>query len=174
MPSPLGHALGGLAAAWLIAPPRSVVSRTHVGGLRASGPFAAAAVAPDLDLLVGTHSTYTHSIGAVGLVLAAAVVWTRADLRWSLALAAAYTSHLLLDWLGSDATSPVGIMALWPFRADHYLSDAFLFDSISRRYWLGWTFVAQNATAILREIAILGPLALVAYLLARRRSVGAG
>ena len=140
----------------------------------ASGPFAAAAVAPDLDLLAGTHSTYTHSIGAVALVFVAALVVTRGQIRRALAIAGAWATHVLFDWMGSDTSARIGVMALWPFSTDHYQSSLYVFDAISRRYWMGWTFVAQNATAILREIAILGPLALVAYLLARRRSVGAG
>lgn len=173
MPSPLGHALGGAAAAWLIAPPSSTRTPGARHALRASLPFMLAAIAPDFDLLAGTHSTYTHSVGAVALVLVLALLWTRGRFRWSLALAAAYASHILLDWLGSDATVPVGIMALWPFRSEHYLSDVFLFDSISRRYWLGWPFVVHNTIAVLKEIVILGPLAAIAARREwRRRGVG--
>ena len=56
---------------------------------------------------------------------AAVVVWTAVTLRtvdwstprsWRLAVAcaAAWASHVLLDWLGTDAMAPIGVMALWP------------------------------------------------------------
>ena len=35
--------------------------------------------------------------------------------RLALATGLAYATHTLLDWLGTDASPPIGIMALWPF-----------------------------------------------------------
>jgi membrane-bound metal-dependent hydrolase YbcI (DUF457 family) len=129
---------------------------------------AALGVLPDADLLVGLHSRYTHSIGAAALVagLAAAAwpYWSRrvepdAPPRWMFALAcsAAWATHILLDWLGSDTTPPIGIMALWPFSSGFYQSDLHWFSAISRRYWLP-DFFRMNLLAALREVVMLGPL----------------
>lgn len=156
MPSPLGHALGGIAIGWLVAP------RLGRGATTAGLAYAAMAVAPDLDLLVGSHSTYTHSVGAVGLVFVAAWALSKRP-RVAAAIAAAWASHLLLDWLGSDTSPPIGIMALWPFSHAHYQSGLYVFDAISRRYWLPEQFVWLNLRAALKEVVILGPVAGVSY-----------
>jgi hypothetical protein len=158
VPSPIGHALGGAAAGWCLASERPRWPQTAV--------FAALGVLPDLDLLVDLHSTYSHSIGAAALVgLAAAFLPASLRARWSslgrasfaLACAAAYGSHIVLDWLGSDTTPPIGIMALWPVSSAFSQSDLHVFHAISRRYWLP-SFWTMNLTAAVREIALLAPL----------------
>ena len=154
MPSPIGHALGAAAAGWAIDGRRPTWRSTAV--------LVAVGLAPDLDLLAGSHSTYTHSLGAVALVTAAAWAVTR-DPRWALALGAAWASHLLLDWMGSDTSQPIGIMALWPFSTAHYQSTLYVFDAISRRYWLPEQFIWGNLRAAAREAAILLPALASAY-----------
>jgi membrane-bound metal-dependent hydrolase YbcI (DUF457 family) len=183
MPSPLGHALAGVSAAWLAGGrlPSSLHRTLSIPG-RASPPsvevssrqmevalFTTAAIAPDLDLLFSTHSTYTHSVGAILLVslLTLACVGER-HWRIALAVAAAWGSHVLLDWLGSDTSPPIGIMALWPFDSGYYQSSLSLFDAISRRYWLPEQFIIGNLRAALKELLILGPLALAAHALRTR------
>ena len=82
--------------------------------------------------------------------------------RLALACVAAYASHVLLDWLGSDSSPPIGVMALWPFSRAYYESDLHVFMAISRRYYQGWRFVTQNVLAVSLELLILVPaLALV-------------
>lgn len=125
--------------------------------------YGAIAAAPDLDLLVGSHSTYTHSVGAVVVAFVATLIVGGGRLRTALAVAAAWGSHLLLDWLGSDTSPPIGIMALWPLTTEHYQSSLHVFEAISRRYWMGSVFVVQNVRAVAREIAILGPIAALAF-----------
>jgi hypothetical protein len=126
-------------------------------------------VLPDGDLLVGMHSRQTHSLGAAALVAGLAAVapdrWREAlgagsRLRFALACGAAWGSHVLLDWLGSDSTAPIGIMALWPVSSAFYQSDLHWFMAISRRYWLP-DFFRMNALAAVRELLILGPAALL-------------
>jgi inner membrane protein len=90
-------------------------------------------MAADLDLLVGAHSGPTHSIGATCVVGFLTYVVGRRG-RFALAVSAAYASHILLDWLGSDSAPPIGIMALWPFTREYYESSLHLFYAISRRY----------------------------------------
>jgi membrane-bound metal-dependent hydrolase YbcI (DUF457 family) len=197
MPSPLGHAVAGLAAGWLIAgapAPRSrrkstsptaptartapsapVADQPWISTWRGAIVFAGLAVSPDLDLLFHAHSMYTHSIGAALIVMLAVAALTPAHARrWTAAFAcaAAYASHTLLDWMGNDTTPPIGIMALWPFTSDYYESNLHFFMAITRRYWLPgfWT---HNLIAMLREIGTLVPLALVIYFLRRRRATPA-
>src|SRR5262245_21098986 len=77
MPSPLGHALAGLAAAWGsdLVPgrrkPRTAAPNASFFS-RAGGWLTVAcvglAVLPDLDLATRTHRAISHSIGAVILV----------------------------------------------------------------------------------------------------------
>lgn len=124
-------------------------------------PFALLGALPDVDLLFGTHSTYTHSLGATLIVLLAARAVT-GRWAWAFGAAFAYGSHILLDWLGNDTTPPIGIMALWPFTWEFYESSVHAFMPISRRYWLPG-FVQHNLTAVMREILIVGPFALLAY-----------
>jgi LexA-binding, inner membrane-associated putative hydrolase len=167
--------LGGVIAGWLIAGREGGSTSTSAGhrptrgrAWRQGGTFAVVGAAPDLDLLAGTHSTYTHSIGAAALTALAVLLWHRGrQPRLALACAAAVASHILLDWLGSDTTPPIGIMALWPFTREFYQSPFFVFMAITRRWWLP-QFYTWNLVAALREVAILGPIAFVVGALRRR------
>lgn len=190
MPSPVGHALAGLAAGWAVAPPCGFARR----GLRRGAVFALAAILPDLDLLTSVHRGPTHGVGAA--VLAGAVAWawcafaqsgTRSPRRpvvrgegraraggppwrFGLAVGAAWGTHTLLDWLGADTSPPIGLMALWPFSRGYYASHLDLFLAVSRRYWRP-DFLALNLHAIAREIVLLAPLA-AAVILFRGQSSG--
>jgi inner membrane protein len=178
VPSPLGHMLGGIAAGWLVAgAPAIVRDRKRTAALRDAAVYACLAVLPDLDLLVGPHRGPTHSIGAaLAIGLAAAIarrtgagagLW-RTPAVAAAACAAAYGSHVLLDWLSSDTSAPIGLMALWPLSRDYYASDLHVFMAISRRYHQGWSFVRQNVAAVVREAAILLPLVAVVAMVRRR------
>ena len=125
---------------------------------------------PDADLLMGLHSGPTHGLGAAAVVGLAAMVLWRLSPAAALAVAGAYASHTLLDWLGNDTSPPIGIMALWPFSRQYFQSDLRLFHAISRRYWLSEQFIWGNLRAVLREVLILGPIA-TGVLLARGWSV---
>ena len=131
----------------------------------------AAAVAPDIDFLFGRHNRETHSLAAAVVAGVVMYVWKR-NPRVALAVTLAWVSHVLFDWLGSDTTPPLGVMALWPFSSEYYFSNAFFFEAISRRYWLD-NFITHNLWAVTSEILILGPVLLIVTLLrsrARRRS----
>jgi inner membrane protein len=166
MPSPIAHGIAGAVAGWTIDAPAS-------GSLRRVALYTSMGMAADLDLLVGAHSGPTHGLGAAAIV--GVVTWlilrrrgSSAGTRTACATAIAYASHTLLDWLGTDSSAPIGIMALWPFSRGYYESSWHVFLAISRRYWLPefWTF---NLYALARELLILVPIALV-VLLVRRRS----
>ena len=167
MPSPVAHAIAGVLTGWLVDPPPR-------GSAWTVATFAAAGMAADLDLLVGAHSGPTHGIGAALIV--GAVSWIILRRRHvpgsgsrACATTLAYASHTLLDWLGTDSSPPIGIMALWPFSHRYFESPWHVFMAISRRYWVPefWTF---NALALARELVILLPLAWLVFT-ARRRPV---
>ena len=88
-------------------------------------------------------------------------------LRFAGAVMAAYASHTLLDWLGTDSSPPIGIMALWPFSSEYYESHLHLFRAISRRYWLQ-EFWTSNARALAGELAILLPVIALVFFVRRR------
>src|SRR5262245_38049701 len=179
MPSPVGHALGGIAAGWLVTGTGN--RARHPGRAEMAAPewttrrtalYAAAGAAADLDLLTKWHRGPSHSLGAA--VLVGVVAWLvtrgtgRRDPRTAFAIAAAYASHVLLDWLGSDTRPPIGIPALWPISQAYYESSLHLFAAVSRRYWLAefWTY---NLYALGRELLILGPIVIALYLTRRNR-----
>lgn len=193
MPSPIGHALAGVAAGWLVTRPipRAAGASRLVPWLQPLA-FGAAATLPDVDLAFGLHSGPTHGLGAAlmfGLAVLA-LAGTRAGARFAAplagawpgpvapgparvrlaaAMALAYATHTLLDWMGNDTTPPIGIMALWPFSAEYYQSDLYVFMAISRRYWLPgfWT---HNVTAVARETAVLAPVVVAVWMLRRPRT----
>ena len=171
MPSPVGHALAGVAAGLLIAGGRvSAVAVQSTGWAsirnalshRHVALFGLLGVAADADFLFGVHSSYTHSVGATVVVAAVGcVLGTRRGVRFAGAVAAAYGSHSLLDWLGSDAVAPIGVMALWPLSSDFFLSDRYWFMSVCREYWLT-TCWWHNTEGVVREVLLLGPVLLAA------------
>ena len=165
MPSPIGHALGGAIVSLVMAPNRFGAWSLGLGR-NAFTLVTLAAVLPDLDFTWGGHNRETHSLGAALLAGAAVLAWTRGrNPRLALAVTLAWSTHVLFDWLGSDDTPPLGVMALWPLNRNFYFADAFVFEAISRRYWLP-NFVGHNVWAITKEILMLGPI--VAMLLFRK------
>ena len=167
MPSPVGHALGGIAAGCAILP-SPYRSRLAV--------FAIAGMMADLDLILPiTHRGPAHSITAAVLAFGVALVvlaWrnpSRLSIRLAVAIGAAYLTHVLFDWLGEDSGPPSGIMALWPFSSNFYVSGLDVFNGIERRSWLP-EFWWGNAVSVIREIVILGPLTWLALILSSRRT----
>ncbi len=174
MPSPVGHALGGclvaLVAEVLLPTASDVRSPRRVLRLPLVTAAAVAAVLPDVDFLWARHGMETHSLGAA--VLAGGLVrwWRGPGGRWPAVVAAGWASHVLFDWLGSDDTAPLGVMALWPLSSESFFAYAYVFEAISRRYWLDG-FLAHNTWAVTTEVLMLGPLVALATLAAswRRR-----
>jgi membrane-bound metal-dependent hydrolase YbcI (DUF457 family) len=172
MPSPIGHALGGVAAVWsadLVDP-----------GPDASGRllllYMALAAAPDLDLLVpGSHRMATHSLFAMLLVFMIAGAVTGQVTRWRTATlcAAAYGSHLLMDWLGADSVPPRGIQLLWPISDRWFISDLDIFRQTARQHFLAPAVIGQNAIAVLQEVAIVAPIVALLWWARRRRALRA-
>jgi membrane-bound metal-dependent hydrolase YbcI (DUF457 family) len=173
MPSPLGHALAGAAIAWVAQSTQRKKSNRFDGVVLAA--CMCLAIAPDLDFVYRpAHRMMTHSVTAVLFV--AVVAWLSARrtypdraLRLSLVCGLAYGSHLLLDWLGNDTKAPAGVQLAWPFHGTWYISHRRLFAATHTGGMLQPETLAANAVAVLREILILGPVTLAAWLLSRRR-----
>ncbi|HUQ89626.1 MAG TPA: metal-dependent hydrolase [Vicinamibacterales bacterium] len=122
---------------------------------------AVAGVLPDIDFAWGGHNRETHSLGAALIAGVIVLAWKRSP-RLAIAVTLSWSTHVLFDWLGSDDTPPLGVMALWPLNSNFYFANAFVFDAISRRYWLD-NFITHNAWAVAREILILAPIAFIAF-----------
>jgi membrane-bound metal-dependent hydrolase YbcI (DUF457 family) len=176
MPSPIGHALAGVAVAWAgdlvpgnrawrsVSGPASWYERAG-GGLTLV--CAGLAASPDLDLAFVAHRTVTHSLFAVcvvGLVAAVVAARTRRPVaRIALMCAAAYGSHLLMDWLGTDHYPPPGLQVFWPI-GRYYISGFDVFRQTQRFYLFSRETLYTNITALVQEVAILVPTATVLWL----------
>jgi hypothetical protein len=154
VPSPVGHAIGGLIVGEVLAPSALLIC-TVAGAL------------PDIDFAWGGHNRETHSLGAAVIAGLVVLGWKRSP-RLALAVTLSWLTHIVFDWLGSDDTPPIGVMALWPINSNFYFAHAFVFEAISRRYWLG-NFFTHNAWAVIKEVLILGPVAIIAFLWQVRR-----
>jgi inner membrane protein len=184
MPSPIGHALAGVAVAWttdIVAPSlsRGQTGKAGLTPMSKAGltpmtmtptlvvTCAVLAALPDLDLLgPGFHRTWTHSVTAVIIVTIIAAAVTGQVTRWRTALVcgAAYASHLLLDWLGADQFPPYGIELFWPFSDRWYISGWDIFRQTARLHFFAPEIVRQNVLAVAQEVAILAPVLLVLWL----------
>jgi membrane-bound metal-dependent hydrolase YbcI (DUF457 family) len=192
MPSPLGHALAGMAAAWAVdvLPGRRVfrtTSPTAPSVARTSGALtlvaAALGVAPDLDLFLAQHRAITHSVGAVMIVFIVAIVvtgWVRGKVqrskfkvqsvgRVAAICAAAYASHLLLDWLAVDRRLPFGLQLWWPFSDGWYVSGLDVFPQTERRNLLSLATLRINLRAMSFEAAVMLPILGLVWLASRVR-----
>jgi membrane-bound metal-dependent hydrolase YbcI (DUF457 family) len=170
MPSPVGHALGGAIVA-LAMGPKQLAAWGMGPGRNAFTLVVLAAIVPDMDFAWGGHNRETHSLGAAVIAGLVVCAWQRSP-RLAIAVTLSWVTHVLFDWLGSDDTPPLGVMALWPLDSNFYFANAFVFEAISRRYWLD-NFIPHNAWAVIKELLILGPLAVLlmgARWRARRRS----
>ena len=190
MPSPIGHALAGAAIAWSV---RGGSSTERPDGWKLPIACAVCAALPDIDLLyMPTHRMATHSIPVAILltILAVAVTgWVNPIRDWcnrrfgngsrtfvvGLVVGLAWSSHILLDWLGADANPPYGVQAFWPFSDRWFFSGLDIFPGTQRRNPLSMSAMLINLRAALLELLILGA-ALIAVVLLRRagRAGGSG
>jgi membrane-bound metal-dependent hydrolase YbcI (DUF457 family) len=175
MPSPIGHALAGLAIGLVVEPstraePASTPSRFSTFAVVG----AVVAALPDADLLYSPiHRGMSHSIGVtiVLMIITAAVTgWVTGGVRWRwvLLMGAAHASHIVMDWLGTDHYAPPGLEALWPFSHRFYISGWDIFPPTERRLFVPGA-IATDLRAVLTEIAIMGPVVAIAWIAKRKR-----
>jgi membrane-bound metal-dependent hydrolase YbcI (DUF457 family) len=172
MPSPVGHALAGLAVA--------VAAQPATAHARMFPPLAfgamVLAVAPDLDLVYPAgHRVATHSVTAVALVSALVAVvgrWRLGHVPWrtTLVLGGAYGTHVLTDWLGVDTGPPSGIRLWWPWSDRWVVSGLDWFRAIERTDPFALPVIQMNLIAVAQEIAIVGPVLMLAWLVRQRRT----
>jgi membrane-bound metal-dependent hydrolase YbcI (DUF457 family) len=178
MPSPIGHALAGMAATWVadLIPGRRAWRTAPESAAwlqRAGNGFtlicAGLAASPDLDLLTKSHRMVTHSLGAVVVVALVAAVFAasirRPVGRVAAMCAAAYGTHLLLDWMCVDNYPPRGVQLLWPFTATWYISNWDVFRQTARNDLLTPAVIRTNVLAVSQELAILLPLLAAVWLI---------
>jgi len=155
--------LAGVAAAWT-----ADAGNVRPASRRLVVACAALAALPDADLILpGAHRTATHSFTAVFVVFIIAASVTGQVTRWRTAAvcAAAYASHLLLDWLGVDRFPPPGIQLFWPWHDGWYISGWDVFRQTLRQQLWSPPNIRENLLAIAQEIAILAPILLVLWLI---------
>jgi membrane-bound metal-dependent hydrolase YbcI (DUF457 family) len=184
VPSPIGHALAGAAIAWScgVSQPKSTGTFTSWKLPVACAVFAAL---PDVDLLyMPTHRTATHSVPVAILftIVAAGVTgWVKPIREWcrttfgespavfiGLACGLAWSSHILLDWLGADANPPYGVQAFWPFSDSWFFSGLNVFPGTERRDPLSMRATLINLRAAIWETLLMGSVAAAAWWFRRR------
>lgn len=125
---------------------------------------------PDADYFFGIaqglpnlyHRHFTHSIGFSILVGAACSLFFRwrGHRFWPMFFlsSAACASHVLLDFLGLDTSTPHGVIAFWPFSDTYYMSPVSVFSNLQKGVTLNDLFKAivnpHNIFALVREIVI--------------------
>jgi membrane-bound metal-dependent hydrolase YbcI (DUF457 family) len=179
MPSPIGHLLAGTTVAWLAAPARRVAPGVPPADLNMPAltvVCALLATLPDLDLLYQPlHRTATHSLLSAAVVTIVATVVTgwvtpgSGALRMGILCGLAWSSHLLLDWMGTDTNPPRGIQLFWPFSDRWFIAGWDLFPPTERRDPLSAATLARNARTAAYEIAVLGTVAAAAWFMRTRR-----
>jgi membrane-bound metal-dependent hydrolase YbcI (DUF457 family) len=169
MPSPIGHALAGVAIAW-------TPLKRDTGAVPSALICALLAALPDIDLLyMPVHRTATHSLFtalAVFIVAAAVTGQVKGRVSWSFAAicAAAYASHAVCDWMGKDASSPYGVQILWPLSDRWFISPWRIFPGTERRSILSERSILINLRAAVTEILIFGPVVALLWIRRTRRS----
>ena len=183
MPSPVGHTIGAFAAMLAVDP--SIISTGRRLTLAMGTAFVVGTLA-DADFVVAYYSTtpylrhhyFSHSIPfAIIFTLLCWVILKSIQFRNATraagVLGAAYTSHLLLDYFAEDGSRPYGIPLLWPFSDRHFIAPFDVFLSIHRGEFSD-LFSMHNVFAILIEIGVLAPIALLLFLVANTRMKAAG
>jgi len=169
MATPVGHVLGGLGAYTALAPREPLSTKRAL-------LVAAAVLSPDSDVIllffgVGEHRGWTHS-----LLFCAAVsifVWllvrgwrSRAPSRLFLALLAATTSHLLLDWLMhcGPPIQPFYPLSKHGFNCPVQLIPTAYYATTPKGL-IHILLMPETLVAIMLEMMSLGPLVVLSFLL---------
>jgi membrane-bound metal-dependent hydrolase YbcI (DUF457 family) len=181
MPSPIGHIFAGVAVAWSLPAGTRPDRQPPRADWKLATLCAALAALPDIDLVyMPLHRRMTHSIPMALIVTIVAVAVTgwvsrRAGHRrspvssWTgLACGLAWSSHVLLDWLGADASVPYGIQMLWPFSDEWFYSGWDLFPGTERRQPLSARAMWINLRAAVQETVMMGTVALAVWFASHR------
>jgi membrane-bound metal-dependent hydrolase YbcI (DUF457 family) len=164
MPSPIAHSLMGC-----------LIARQH-GLSYFDKPWklavfcAVLANLPDVDYFFGMtqglpnlyHRHFTHSIGfslLIGALCGLIFLW-RGHRFWPMFVlsSVACASHVLLDFLGLDTSTPHGVIAFWPFSDVYFMSPVSVFSNLKKGQTvtdlLKSIFILHNISALAREIVV--------------------
>jgi len=172
VPTPIGHSLGGLAV--------YLAARWPEKDWFLLGAVVVSALLPDLDFAItpfagqSYHHYFTHSLGFTALFAGIAYlvmkrVGRKSPGRDAAIVTAAYLSHIILDVLTTDTTSPFGVQLLWPFSNAFFISPVTPFAAV----WRGRVtivFGAHNWMAAGIEVLILLPVVALFWWLRGGRS----
>jgi len=171
--TPIGHLLlGGTIGAAL---------STEGRPWRGAAVGALAGMAADADFLPGLlmgsparfHHAQSHSLLFVCVAAAVAAVAARQRVvMWSLVVGLAGASHLLLDWLTQDSSSPQGIPIFWPLTSRPFLCPVPLLPDVWRAP--GHILSAHNAVLVALEMVLFAPPFLWALGKGRKRRIEGG
>ena len=174
MPSPVGHTLAGICG--------YLVARGHVPLHRRRWLLIGSvslAILPDLDFLPGLllgdlrtfHHQASHSLTAVVIVSlllgCLARRWNLKGMAWGIWGGGLYLSHIVLDLLVNDPSTPFGVQLLWPFSETYFISPITPFASFD--YFnqtigiLSSLFSVHNLNTIIKEIVLMAPLLCLAW-----------
>jgi inner membrane protein len=186
MATPVGHGLAGLSLFLLAI--QSFRGRRRATLLLLVVVFA---LLPDFDfipgILIGQPAAYHHGIShSLGAGIVAALLGAWIARRWwpaqtglvFLLLFAAYSSHLLFDFFGTDSRPPYGIPLFWPLSSAPYLSPIPLFTGVRHvrstegllLEWIEGVISWHNVLSVGREVLLLLPLVLAFWYLGRMRT----
>lgn len=123
------------------------------------------------------HQLHSHSFGAAVLVgLLGACYFGRKNGKYTAYFAVitlAYFSHVVLDYFTHDMREPFGVMLWWPLSSEHFTAPNSIFVAVHKSSASG-TFLqslwhVRNGQALLRELLVMAPLALLAWWTQRKR-----
>lgn len=167
MAGPIAHTLAAYSAL-IITKPEMLQDRKL--SYAAWGIAFAFGNMPDADFAVAhftrtyflQHHYFSHSIPFALLVTIACIAVLKAlrqrhPLRNGFILGLLYSTHLIIDYLTEDGSSPFGIPLLWPFTDHHFYSPFIVFYSIHRGRW-SQVFSWHNVVGLAIEIAVLLPV----------------
>ena len=129
---------------------------------------------PDIDFVFGYiagnpnlyHHLWTHSLffmlmSGVIFGIAYRVLEGKGGFKAGLVVCCIVFSHLVLDFITGDSSTPYGMQLFWPVSRDFFISPITLFRDVSKasssQAFLGSLFCWHNAWTVLLEVAILGP-----------------
>lgn len=175
MPTPVGHTLAGLSIYF--------ISNKKVDSLRELWgfiPFFIATLAADLDFIPGLiigepniyHHGVTHSIFTsifFAFIFSLIFSLNRVFRDRFLIFSSLFLSHILLDYFSLDTGFPYGIPLFWPFSNKYFYPDMPVFLDIQRESVGNLLFSYHNWLAVLRELLILGPVAVLSLIYNRKQ-----
>ncbi len=175
MPSPVAHSLSGYFIY------RITSQDTTRLEWRRIFLYCICSLLPDLDFIPGFlvgapnrfHHGISHSLGfafGFGFLMSLSLFLMKCQsvLRNFFVFFSLYFSHVLLDLLSHDTSSPYGLPALWPITGNYYISPVLVFLDIQRNSvsegFIRSLFKLHNFIGIFVEFIIFLPLvALVSF-----------